>query len=490
MNDYNGLLISGDFETDMERFTKIFKKDDMLRKRVVNLGDSNVKIGFIFFDGMVENSNIDDSLIRPCIKAKDVPNNADIDYVLKNVLYSSEISKTNKVSELLTAVLNGDTAVILDNSIYALSVDTKGWRTRGIDEPSDERVLQGPREGFDEAAIPNLAMIRRKLQTPDLCIESQKVGKRTKTAVYICYLGEVVNKDCLNEIKKRISKIDIDGILDSNYIAEYIREGRFSLFKTNGTTERPDIVAARLLEGRVAVVVDGTPVVLTFPYLFCENFQTDEDYYLNYYVGSVGRILRYFCFFAGISIPAIFIALTTFHFQLLPTQFMITISELRSGVPFSSVAECLVLIFVFEILRETGLRTPQSLGPALSIVGGLVIGDAAVTARIVSAPMLIAVSFSGVAGLMIPRLKGAVFYFRIFFVLAASIMGLYGYMVAITLSALVVMNTKTFGGDYTFSLKNPTFARMKDVFIRAPWFKMRTRPHISKNRIRSRNDKW
>ncbi|MCQ2455133.1 MAG: spore germination protein [Clostridia bacterium] len=489
MNDYDGLLVDESLEKNIELFKEIFKKDELLRIRVVNVGESKTKIAFLFFDGMVEGSSIDDSLVRPCVTSKDTPRQVDIDYILARVLYAGELSKTKKVSDILRAMLNGDTAVFLDGSFDALTVDTKGWRTRGIDEPSDERVLQGPREGFDEAAILNLAMIRRKLQTPDLCINSTTLGRRTKTAVYFVYLDSVANKKCLEEIKKRMEKIDIDGILDSNYIAELVRDNKTSLFKTTGSTERPDIVAARLLEGRIAVVVDGTPVVLTVPYLFSENFQSDEDYYLNFYIASIGRALRYICFFLSISIPAIFIALSTFHIQLLPTPFMLTVSELRSGVPFSSITECLALILVFEILKETGLRTPQSLGSALSIVGGLVVGQTAVEARIMSAPMLIVVSLAAVAGLMIPRLKGAVFYLRIILAIASAILGLYGFMIVFAVFVISVLSMKSVGVEYMLSLKSPNFQALKDTVIRAPWTKMRLRPPFNRNLVRNRSKK-
>ncbi len=478
--------IFGDFEKNIEFFKRVFQNDDMLRIRTVNLGDTKIRVAFLFFDGMVDSQSLEDSLVRACVRAESVPKRADLDFLLKRVLYSSEITKTKNVNDILSAILNGDTLLLFENSEFALTVDTKGWETRSIDEPSDERVLQGPREGFDESAILNLALIRRKLQTSDLCIKSTKIGRRSNTAVYICYLGKLADTKTVEELKKRLSKICIDGILDSNYIAENIRDHKLSIFKTTGTTERPDIVASKLLEGRIAVVVDGTPVVLTLPYLFCENFQADEDYYLNFIVGTLGRLLRYACFFISISVPSVFIALTTFHIQLLPTAFMLTVSELRSGVPFSSVVECLGLAFVFEILKETGLRTPQGLGSALSIVGGLVVGQAAVEARIISAPMLIAVSLSGVAGLMIPKLKGAVFYLRMILIIAASLWGLFGYMTVMSIVFLSAFSIKSFGVDYTLTLKNPIFQRIKDTTIRAPWDKMFTRPDFNKNKIRSR----
>ncbi|MCQ2451226.1 MAG: spore germination protein [Clostridia bacterium] len=488
MNDYGALTVSENFSENIKLFKDIFINDAMLRIRTVYVGDSKTKIAFLFFDGMVESSSIEDSLIRSCVMAKNVPKSPDMSYVLDNVLYSCEITKTSKVSDILTAMLNGDTAVILENSRDVLTVDTKGWRTRGIDEPSGEMVMQGPREGFDEAGILSVAMIRRKLQTPDLCVETLKLGRRSKTQIFICYLGEIADKKVLSLLKSRLKKIDIDGILDSNYIAEFIRDGKNSIFETLGTTERPDIVAARLLEGRIALIVDGTPVVLTMPYLFSENFQSDEDYYVNFLVGCIGRGLRYLCFFISTSVPAIFIALSTYHIGLLPTPFMLSVAELRSGVPFSSITECLLLIIVFEILRETGLRTPENLGSALSIVGGLVVGQAAVDARIISAPMLIVVALSGVAGLMIPRLKAAVFYLKIAFTVAAALMGLMGYLIVACLLLYSILSQKSMGVDYTVSLNKISFQSLKDTVVRGAWPKMKTRPSFNKNSIRSREN--
>ena len=272
--------------------------------------------------------------------------------------------------------------------------------------------------------------------------------------------------------------------MDANYIEENIRDHKKSMLKTTGSTERPDIVAARLLEGRVAIVVNGTPMVITVPYLFSENFQSDEDYYVNYYVAIIGRLLRYFCFWITVSIPAIFVSLTTFQKQLLPTSFALSIAQLRGGVPLYSFSECIILILIFEMLKETELRMPQSLGHALSIVGGLVVGEAAVRARIISAPMLIVVAISGIAGLIVPRMRTIVFFIRIIFVVFAGVFGLYGYVVASSIFLIKIFDLDSFGTDYTDALNNPLFQTLKDTLIRAPWYKMKTRPPFNKDKIR------
>ena len=487
INFYTDKTFTGDIKTDTENFKKIFENDSILRYRKQIIA-KNTECSFFYFDGMVNTQVLNDSLVESLVKIKSAEN-LSTEFIAENYLYSCDIKITDNLGDCIRGVLYGDTVLLIDKNKKAIVANTKGFRTRGISEPEDERVLQGPREGFDEVAMLNLAMLRRKLPTPDLCIESLRMGRRTDTMIFVCYLGSLAKKDTVKELKKRLSSFETDGILDVNYIAESIRDHRHSLFKTTGTTERPDTVAARLLEGRIAVFCDGSPVVLTLPYLFSENFQSDEDYYLNYAVSSIGRFLRYICFLLAVCVPGIFLALMSFHLQLLPTNFALSVARLRAGVPMPSVVECVILILVFEILKETGVRMPQSLGHALSIVGGLVVGQAAVEAGIISAPMLIAVALSGIAGLMIPRLKGAVFYLRLAFVILAALFGLVGVSAGICAVILRIFNLSSFGEDYTSSLENPTPQRLKDTFIRAPWTFMKLRPFITKNLKRRKTNK-
>lgn len=490
-SDYNNINLSGNLQKDINLFKEIFKKDSVLRvKEIKARNNEKIDCALIYMDGMIDSEQLNDAVIEPILTANVKNESPDIaDYLQKQVIFARDIKKTDNVAKAIEGILYGEALLLIDTSINGLMIDAKGWRTRGITEPQDERVLQGPREGFEEAALLNLAMLRRRLQTPDFCAEMLRVGRRTGTLVFICYLDSLADSSMVAELKRRIGKIDIDGILDSNYIAELLRENKYSLFKTNGSTERPDVVASKLLEGRIAVVVDGTPVVITFPYLFSENFQSDEDYYLNYLVSSVSRFLRYFCFFIAISIPAIFIAITSFHRELLPTSLAVSVAQLRGGVPFSTFTECLVLILVFEILKETGVRMPQSLGHALSIVGGLVVGQAAVDARIISTPMLIIIALSGISGLMIPRLKGAVFYMRLILIFLSVFLGLYGYMIGLSVMLINIVSLKSLGVDYTSALKKADFQSVKDTVWRAPWNYMLKRPPFNRNLTRKGADK-
>ncbi len=484
--DYKNNNITGNLIEDLLTFRNIFKKDASFRiKEIKARNNVPFDCALLYLDGMVNSEQLNESVIKPILTVETPFNAKDLaDYVSTQILFARDVKKTSDISKILEGILYGEALILIENSPVALMVDVKGWRTRGVSEPQDERVLQGPREGFDEAALLNVALVRRKLQTPDFCAETLRVGRRSATLVFVCYLDSLVNKKIVREVKKRINQIDIDGILDSNYITEQIKDNKYPLFKTIGTTERPDIVAARLLEGRVALIVDGTPVVLTVPYLFSENFQSDEDYYLNFLITSFNRFLRYVCFFISITIPAVFVALSTYHRELLPTTFAITVAKLRSGVPFSPLSECIVLIFVFEILKETGVRMPQSLGHALSIVGGLVVGQAAVEANIISTPMLIVIALSGITGLMVPRLNEAVFYLRVAFVILGAVFGLYGVVAFAFAVVFHIFSLTTFGIDYTVSLKEANLQSLKDTVFRASWKNMIKRPLFNKNTIR------
>ncbi len=489
VNDYKDAVLSNDLDKNVALIKSILRRDAILRVREVNVCDSNIRCVLFYMDGMVNSHQIGETVVQSIVKASpDEKFPITPDYIAKNILFADDVGIKLRLSDMLRAILYGDTVILTDNSPEALVVNTKGWKTRGISEPDGERVLQGPREGFAESAMTNVSMLRRKLITPDLCVEMLSVGRRTDTRIFVCYLGTLANPETVKKLKKQLKKIDIDGILDSNYIAESIGDCRFGMLKTIGSTERPDVVAARLLEGRIAIIVDGTPMVLTLPYLFSENFQSDEDYYINFWIASLGRILRWLCFFIAVSVPGVFVALITHHFELLPTHFVLTVSRLREGVPIASAAECIALIVAFEILKESGLRSPENLGHALNVVGALVVGQAAVEAGIISAPMLIAVSFSAISGLMVPRLAAAVFYLRLINVIACLILGIYGFMIVSSLFVLRVFSIKSFDVDYTTSFAKPNLQHLKDSFFRISWSFMKTRPDFNRDIVR-RGDK-
>lgn len=490
IEDFKGKELTASLKDNLAFFQQLFAKDEVLRVRELSVNHkTKFNCTLLFMDGMVNGQVLNDSVIRPLLHC-DVENAQDsvVDYVQKQVLYACEVEETTDLMKMLQNLLYGDSLLLFEETNQVLIIDVKGWKTRGIDEPQDERILQGPREGFNESILGNVALIRRKLTTPDLCVQTMRIGKRTDTQVYLCYLDSLADSRVVAEVKKRLNTIDIDGVLDANYITELIKDSPYSLLKTTGSTERPDTVVGKLLEGRVAIMVDGSPVVITVPYLFIENFQSDDDYYVNFYYSSIGRILRIVSFFLSISVPAIYISLITYHKELLPTSLAVSISAARNGVPFPVFVECIMLLVIFEILKETGLRMPQSVGHALSIVGGLVVGQAAVEAKLVSAPMVIIIALTGITGLMIPRLKGVIVYARIGLIVLATMFGLYGYFFGISALMIHILSLQSVGVDYTGYLTSLNPQQSKDTAIRAPWWNMRTRPDfLTKNHIRNRS---
>jgi len=473
---------------NLETILSAFRTDASFRCRVFQTG-MGARAAICYLDGMVSQEVVREGVIRPLMLALPTSEPNLAAYASECVLFATEVKGTDSIDTAIDGLLGGAAILFFDACPTVLVIDAKGFRSRGIQEPENESVLQGPREGFDEVAIQSIAMIRRKLQTPDLCAEQITLGKQTKTAIYLCYLRRLASPRLVAELKRRLAKIEIDGVLDTNYLNELIRDKKTSIFKTMGTTERPDVVAAKLLEGRVAILANGTPVVLTVPYLFAENFQSDEDYYVNFWGASIGRLLRYLCFFLTISVPAVYLALLTHHQRLLPTFLLLSAAGTRGGVPFSSLVECLVLILVLEILKETGARMPQNLGHTLGIIGGLVVGQAAVEARLVSASMLIVVAVSGIAGLMIPRLRAAVFFLRVGLVLLSAWLGLAGWLLGVSALLIRLTGTTSFGVSYLQPLESPTAQGMKDTFLRVSWGKMLTRPAFNRNLTRQRRKK-
>lgn len=483
----DGRKLTGCFDADLKMLRELFLRDGTFRCREVRT-DAGVRCALLYLDGMVSDETICDAVLRPLMQSG-IPEGDPADWYRANVLYAGDVKSGDRVCDLLRSILYGDSVLLAEGAKTALLINTKGFRSRGISEPENETVQKGPREGFNEVAMLNLSLLRRRLQTPDLAVEILRVGRRTDTTVFVCYLASLARPQLVKEVRRRLDSIHIDGILDANYLVELTRDHPSSLFETVGSSERPDVIASKLLEGRVALIVDGTPVVLSVPYLFCENFQSDEDYSQNYWVSSLGRMLRYVSFFLAVSLPAFYLGLLTHHTRLIPTYLLLSAAESRAGVPFSSFAECLGLILTLEILGETGARMPQGLGHTLSIVGGLVVGTAAVEARLVSAPMLIAVALSGIAGLMVPRLRGAVLYLRPGMVLLASVLGLPGCFLGLTVIAVRLAGLSSYGVPYLLPLEHPDLQGLKDTVWRLPWRLMRTRPAFSRNPVRQRGGK-
>jgi spore germination protein KA len=478
---------------NVQMFKNIFENDDTFTIRYVrNIRRSDLECCLLLIDGMVKKEIVEEAIVKPIIKGTVTSRFANIiEYLEESLVAASRVEKAKNVKRLVKAIVRGDAVLLAEGASEALIVDSKGWKSRPITEPESEKVIRGPREGFTEPLLINLSLIRRKLETPNLKFKFMTLGVQTQTKICVCYLEGIVNPGILKELYGRLQNIHMDSILDSGYIQEMICDSPLSPFKTVGSTERPDVVAGKILEGRVAVLVDGTPVALTVPHLFIEDFQANEDYYINFYYSSIGRMLRILGFIISISIPAVYVALLTFHQEMVPTPLLLSISAARQGVPFPTIVETILLLLIFEILRETGIRMPSNIGQALSIVGALVLGQASVEAKIVSASVVIVVATTGITGLMIPKIKSVTIIMRGILLLLSAFIGLYGFTFGIVCILLHLCQLRSFGVPYLTPVISYDPESYVDTAIRMPWWYMKFRPEFlaGKNFIRQSTER-
>jgi spore germination protein KA len=478
--------LSHDLNGNIELFKALFSDDDtFVARKIENRDNASVHCAILFLDGMIDANIINESIIRPINdftleKYRDL-----LETLCVKVIQSNSVVISEDMSKLIESMLYGDTILLTQGYNKAVIINTKGWKTRSIDEPDLEKVFIGPKEGFTEALMQNLSMIRRKILTSDLKFKFRTIGLRTRTKVCICYIKGIAQESILAELERRLDLVDLDGILASEYIRESITDAPLSIFNTIYRTERPDTVAGKLLEGRIALIVDGTPVALTLPCVFIENIQANEDYYLQYQASSFNRILRMIALFIATCLPAIYSCLITFHQEMIPTPLLISIYTARQGVPFPTIIELTGLVLIFDIIREAGTRMPSSIGQAFSIVGALVLGQAAVEAKFVSAPIVIIVAFAGIASLMLPKMINTIILARLSLILASSVLGLYGFLFLFTAIMVHAFSLHSFGIPYMSYVMTFEKEDIQDTVIRMPWWYMNYRPRmIAKDRKR------
>ncbi|HWQ41442.1 MAG TPA: spore germination protein [Desulfosporosinus sp.] len=458
--------------------------------------DLNKKAGLIYIYGLVNSELTNNTILKPLMF--ELPKNKELETmeqgnllekIKRCALPNSNLREAATLQDVITGILSGDTALLLDGFPTALLIETKGWETMGIKEPDTEAVVRGPREGFTETIGVNTAMLRRKIKNEKLRLESlNSLGRQTKTLVYIAYIEGIVNEKFVTEVKKRLQRIDIDGILESGYIEQLIEDAPTSIFPTIGNTEKPDILASKLLEGRVGILVDGTPFALTVPYLLIEAFQSAEDYYSRPYYSTLIRMIRYVALFISVLFPALYVSLQSFHPEMIPTSLLISMAGAREGVPFPAYIEALVMGVVFEIMREAGVRMPRPIGQSVSIVGSLVLGEAAVRAGFISNPMVIVVAITAIASFVVTPIADAMALMRLFFVLCASNLGLFGVLMGILFIDIHVMKLRSFGIPYLYPVAPMNFGELNDVFIRPPlWSRIFRSRLLSQNRVRGRS---
>lgn len=455
-----------------------------LMTRELRLGGQVVELAFI--DGLVDRSTIQDAIITRLQEEivrrqkQSLPpwGGVSLEEAEASMIGTSRLGRSNDLDQITKSLLEGGTLIAANNWDQALLASTEGWEKRDISEPDTEPVVRGSREGFTENLRTNTALLRRRLRSRDLILERMRVGTVTNTPVTIMYLKGIVNQGVLAEVKQRLSRVEMDAVLESGYLEEWIEDDPFSPFPQVQYTERPDKAAASLLEGKVAIMTDNTPMVLIVPTTINSLMQSPDDYSERSWLSLPVRLVRYAGLIFTLLLPATYVALVSFHIELIPTPLMLSLIRQRETVPYPAVVEALGMELVLQVLIEAGLRLPRPIGSAVTIVGAIVIGDAAVSAGLVSATMVITASLTALASFTIPayNLGATVRWLGVLMILPASILGLPGMLFGILALLIHMSNLRSFGTPYLAPLAPMIWVENEDMLWRAYYWKHAYRP--------------
>ena len=439
----------------------------------------------IFVKALCENELILKGVMQDLINVKKLKENA-VDYLMNEVLTNAEVEKSEDINSLVENLLYGQVLVLLEGEKEVICVYVEKVTTRAITEPPTGVISKGPREGFNESIKMNIALIRKRLPSPKVVVKDFKIGRRTRTRVSLIYIDDIADGEVVKKISDKLNSIDVDGIVDSYYLVKYLSKRKKSIFKQVGNTEKPDVAVAKILEGRVAILVDGSPVVLTLPYILWEDFQNAEDYYSNYFRASLIRYLRFFGAAFSIFLPGLYVALQLYHYSVIPIKFLVTIANTTQGLPFTPLFEVIFIIFLFEVLNEASLRMPRSLGMALSIVGALILGDTAVKAGLISPPAVMIVALSGITIFTVPEQSSQLYNLRMFFLLAGGLLGLYGIILGSVFILAYLCDFDSYGAAYLAPYSPKINSDLKDFLMvkQMPYFKVRPKSFKQYNDIR------
>ncbi len=477
------MKFSSNLQENFDNFQNIFRDNCMIVFRYLeNAYDTQLKAVAVFADGLVGASLVNDYVVKPFVANAQIYKQEDKLMFAKNsVLQSNDIVIVTDYDDCIKRLFSGDVIFFLEGYDSPLAVNARFPATRSISEPENEKALKGPREGFCELILFNTALLMRRLKNDHLKLESFTLGNRTRTPVVMAYIEGVCHPDLVKQIRAQLKKINTDSITDTNQIAELLKAKPYSPFKTTGSTERPDVVANKLLEGSIAIIADGTPQVITVPFLFNEYFQSTDDYSINFYFGTVSRLLRYLSFLISLFLPALYVACVKFQHEILPEKLLYSISASRVSVPLSATMELVVFLLFFEIIREASTRTPSVIGQTLSIAGALILGQTAVEANFISVPAIIIVAISGLCSNVLPQMKGAMILLRFGILWLSSLIGIYGVIlggaaVIVHLADITVSQT-----SYLNEMLPSTKGAWMDIYIRGPYqFLKQKKDYLSK----------
>lgn len=435
--------------------------------------------GAVLYKPDLTDSLLTGQIVRALEKCEDKKPTADA--LLESVVYIAESEVIYDAAEVQKSILGGDAVVIVDGTDGYLICSVRKWDKRAIAEPPTSTVMRGPREGFIEDVKTNLSLIERRLKSPSLAVEKMTIGRLSQTTVALVYLADVASPEVVNAVRDKLEKIDIDALTDSHYIQPYLEERPFSIFHQTGVTEKPDIVTAKLLEGRVAIVVDGSPMVVTVPFMVIEDYQSSEDYYERPSLSTFLRILRLVSIFFAVLLPGFYVALQEYHYSMIPLRFLITVMTAVNGIPLPPLLEIMFVILLFEVIREASVRMPRAVGMAMSIVGALVLGETAVKAGIISSPAVMITALSSIALYVAPNQEGTLTLLRVAFTALGGLGGMYFMLVGMLYLVLYLCSMGGFGTPYLAPLAPFVPSDLKDSFYRASLLRMNERPKSIKN---------
>lgn len=476
-------FISSHMLSDSELSNKLKANEGALRQVFSNSSDIifrefplevETETLLVYIDGLIDTVELEQTIIKPFIQVNDLSHEqhrSSLQDTIKNgILPAANLTKTTYFSDIVEGIIKGKAIMLTEGEPYALVADFTKFEKRSVTEPVNEASIRGPREGFTEVLRTNTSMLRRRLATPLLKMENFKLGTLTQTNIMVTYIDGTATPSLIQTVRDRLQRVQVTSILDSSYIEEYIEDHTFSPFPQLQNTERPDTVAASLLEGKVAILVDGSPNAIIAPMTFWNGFQAAEDHYEKFMYVTAVRIIRLILFILSLLLPSFYVALTTFHPQMIPVALLMSIAAAREGIPFPTVVETLLMDIMFEGLREAGLRLPKAIGSAVSIVGALVIGEAAVQAGFISAPIVIIVASTGIASFAIPRYSMSLPFRLLRFPLIAlsGTLGFYGISAGIIAIIIHLCILESFGVPYFTPIAPLRIKRLKDTIWRAP----------------------
>ncbi|MED3575891.1 spore germination protein [Cytobacillus praedii] len=482
---------TGDLTFDLMFIKGKIGHNSDVKIREFNIWDTDIKAAIIFVEGLSDKELIEKFIMRSLMfeiydemKLNFLKGDSLNEIIKNRVLSISEVEKTQNLNNLISKVIKGSTALLIQGSSDIFILGTAKGKTRNIEEPISEALVRGPRVGFTEMLSDNTAILRQQGENESLSFKKFNVGNRGKKDLVVAYINDIANPSIVQAVIERINKIDLDFLPESGYVEQLIEDNFLSVFPQIQSTERPDRVISALFEGRVAILLDGTPFVLIVPVTFNMLLQSPEDYYERWIPGTLSRLLRFLAAFIALFVPSLYISFISFQPGLIPTKLAISIAGTRDGVPFPVLLEALIMEVSIEILREAGVRLPKAIGPAMGIVGGLIIGEAAVNAGIVSPIMVIVVALTAISSFTIPQYSAGITLRILRFVVmfCAAIFGLYGVILFFLLLCSHLVILKSFGVPYASPVVPYRLKDWKDFLVRVPLSMMKYRPKFMRTK--------